>query len=59
MLELEKREWNWKRAIDESGIGAIDESGIGKTRNCVETRRPKGGVISLNFEFFQFPRVLI
>ena len=34
-------------------------SGIGKTRNCVETRRPQGGVFSLNFEFFQFPRVLI
>ena len=25
---------------------------IGKTRNCVETRRPQGGVFSLNFEFF-------
>ena len=32
---------------------------IGKTRNCVETRRPKGGVFSHNFEFFQFSRVLI
>jgi hypothetical protein len=32
---------------------------IGKTRNCVETRRPKGGVFSHNFEFSQFPRVLI
>jgi hypothetical protein len=31
--------------------------GIGKTRNCVETRRPKGGVFSHNFEFSQFPRV--
>jgi hypothetical protein len=30
---------------------------IGKTRNCVETRRPKGGVFSHNFEFSQFPRV--
>ena len=37
----------------------IDMSGIGKTRNCVETRRLQGGVFSLNFEFFQFPRVLI
>ena len=37
----------------------INTSGIGKTRNCVETRRPQGGVFSLNFEFFQFPRVLI
>ena len=27
---------------------------IGKTRNCVETRRPQGGVFSHNFEFFQF-----
>ena len=27
---------------------------IGKTRNCVETRRPKGGVFSQNFEFSQF-----
>ncbi len=32
---------------------------IGKTRNCAETRRPKGGVFSHNFEFFQFSRVLI
>ena len=32
---------------------------IGKTRNCVETRRPQGGVFSHNFEFFQFSRVLI
>ena len=32
---------------------------IGKTRNCVETRRPLGGVFSHNFEFFQFSRVLI
>ena len=32
-------------------------SGIGKTRNCVETRRQQSGVFSLNFEFFQFPRV--
>ena len=31
---------------------------IGKTRNCVETRRPQGGVFSHNFEFFQFSRVL-
>ena len=37
----------------------INTSGIGKTRNCVETRRPQGGVFLLNFEFFQFPRVLI
>ena len=29
---------------------------IGKTRNCVETRRPQGGVFSYNFEFFHFPR---
>jgi hypothetical protein len=30
----------------------------GKTRNCVETRPPKGGVVSHNFsEFSQFPRV--
>jgi hypothetical protein len=27
---------------------------IGKTRNCVETRRPKGGVFSHNFEFPNF-----
>ena len=32
---------------------------IGKTRNCVETQRPQGGVFSHNFEFFQFSRVLI
>jgi hypothetical protein len=32
---------------------------IGKTRNCVETRRPKDGVFSHNSEFSQFPRVLI
>ena len=32
---------------------------IGKTRNCVEKRRPKSGVFSHNFEFSQFPRVLI
>ena len=32
---------------------------IGKTRNCVETRRPQGEVFSHNFEFFQFSRVLI
>ena len=32
---------------------------IGKTKNCVETRRPQGGVFSHNFEFFQFSRVLI
>ena len=32
---------------------------IEKTRNCVETRRPQGGVFSHNFEFFQFSRVLI
>ena len=32
---------------------------IGKTRNCVEARRPEGGVLSPNFEFSQFPRVLI
>ena len=31
---------------------------IGKTRNCMETRRPRGGVFSLSFEFFQLPRVL-
>jgi hypothetical protein len=30
---------------------------IGKTRNCVETRRPKGEVFSHNFKFSQFPRV--
>ena len=30
---------------------------IGKTRNCVETRCPQGGVFSHNFEFFQFSRV--
>ena len=28
----------------------INTSGIGKTRNCVETRRPQGGVFSHNFE---------
>ena len=32
----------------------INTSGIGKTRNCMETRRPKGGVFSYNFEFSQF-----
>ena len=32
---------------------------IGKTRNCVETRRPQGGVFSHNFEFFQFSQVLM
>ena len=32
---------------------------IGKTRNCMETRRPKGGVFSYNFEFSQLPRVLV
>ena len=37
----------------------INTSGIGKTRNCMETRRPKGGVFSYNFEFSQHPRVLI
>ena len=37
----------------------INTSGIGKTRNCMETRRPKGGVFSYNFEFSQLPRVLI
>ena len=31
---------------------------IGKTRNCVETRRPQGGVSSYNFEFFQFCRAV-
>ena len=31
---------------------------IGKTRNCVETLRPQGGVFSHNFEFFQFSRVV-
>jgi hypothetical protein len=36
-----------------------NEKLCGKTRNCVETRRPKGGVFSHNFEFAQFPRVLI
>ena len=36
----------------------ISTSRIGKTRNCVETRRPHGGVFSVNFEFFQSPRVL-
>ena len=30
----------------------INTSGIGKTKNCVEKRQ-------LNFEFFQFPRVLM
>ena len=30
---------------------------IGKTRNCVETRRLRGGVFSHNFEFFQFSRL--
>jgi hypothetical protein len=37
----------------------INTSGTGETRNCVETRRQKGGVFSHNFEFSQFPRVLI
>jgi hypothetical protein len=32
----------------------INTSGIGKTKNCMETRRPKGGVFSYNFEFSQF-----
>jgi hypothetical protein len=32
---------------------------IGKTTNCVETRRPEGGVFSHNFEFSQFPRVYV
>ena len=31
---------------------------IGKTRNCVETRRPQGGVFSHNFEFFQFSFII-
>ena len=31
-----------------------NEKLCGKTRNCVETRRPQGGVFSHNFEFFQF-----
>jgi hypothetical protein len=35
----------------------ISTSGIGKTRNCMEIRRPKGGVFSYNFEFSQLPRV--
>ena len=35
----------------------INTSGIGKTRNCMETRRPKGGVFSYNFEFSQLPRM--
>ena len=30
----------------------INTSGIGKTRNCVETRRPNGGVFSLNIRVF-------
>jgi hypothetical protein len=37
----------------------INTSGIGKTRNCMETPRRKGGVFSYNFEFSQLPRVLI
>ena len=37
----------------------INTSGIRKTRNCVETRRPKGGVFSYNFEFPRLSRVLI
>ena len=37
----------------------INTSEIGKTRNCMETRRPKGGVFSHDFEFSQLPRVLI
>ena len=28
--------------------------GIGKTRDCVETRRPKGGVFSHNYKFPNF-----
>ena len=34
-------------------------SGNWKTKNCVDTRRPQGGVFSHNFEFFQYSRVLI
>ena len=30
----------------------INTSGIGKTRNCVETRRPNGGVFALNIRVF-------
>ena len=37
----------------------INTSGIGKTRNCMETQRSKGGVFSYNFEFSRLPRVLI
>jgi hypothetical protein len=32
---------------------------IGKTRNCVKTLRPSGVVFPHNFEFSQFPLVLI
>ena len=32
---------------------------IGKTRNCLQKRRPTDGAFSHNFEFSQFPRVSI
>jgi hypothetical protein len=56
---------NWEESVKRTLYGLantlynINTSGIGKTRNCVETRRPKGGVFSYNFEFSQLPRVLI
>ena len=56
---VSSRKLDWTHTFDTHCTVISTRVEIGKTRNCVETRRPQGGVFSHNFEFFQFSRVLI